>query len=42
VALTRAIWQLDKMIYPVVQELAAQKPPVALCCRLLGVPTSGY
>ncbi len=30
------------MIYPVVQELAAQKLPVALCCRLLGVSTSGF
>ena len=30
------------MIYPVVQELADQKLPVAVCCRLLGVSTSGY
>jgi len=30
------------MIYPVVQELADQKLPVALCCRLLGVSTSGF
>lgn len=30
------------MIYPVVRELAVQGCPVALCCRLLGVSTSGY
>jgi putative transposase len=30
------------MIYPVVRELADQNLPVALCCRLLGVSTSGY
>jgi putative transposase len=30
------------MIYPVVAELADQKLPVAVCCRLLGVSTSGY
>jgi putative transposase len=30
------------MIYPVVQELAAQGLPAATCCRLLGVSTSGF
>jgi len=30
------------MIYPVVATLAAEGPPVALCCRLLGVSTSGF
>jgi transposase InsO family protein len=30
------------MIYPVVRELAAQELPVALCCRLLGVSSSGF
>lgn len=30
------------MIYPVVQELAGQGLPVAVCCRLLGVSASGY
>ena len=30
------------MIYPVVQELTAQGLPAAVCCRLLGVSTSGF
>jgi putative transposase len=30
------------MIYPAVQELADQGTSVALCCRLLGVSTSGF
>src|SRR5581483_7091203 len=30
------------MIYPVVATLAAEGLPVALCCRLLGVSTSGF
>jgi putative transposase len=30
------------MIYPVVRELAADRVPVALACRVLGVSTSGY
>jgi hypothetical protein len=30
------------MIYPVVRDLAAQGSPVAVCWRLLGVPTSGF
>lgn len=30
------------MIYPVVQELAADKVPVAVTCRVLEVSTSGY
>ena len=30
------------MIYPVVARLASEGMPVALCCRLLGVSTSGF
>ncbi len=30
------------MIYPVVDRLAAEGMPVAACCRLLGVSTSGF
>ena len=30
------------MIYPVVQELAADGVPVAVACRVLEVSTSGY
>jgi putative transposase len=30
------------MIYPVVRELAADRVPVTVACRVLGVSTSGY
>jgi hypothetical protein len=30
------------MIYPVVLGLAVDGMPVAVCCRLLGVSTSGF